>query len=265
MTTLSTNAVTELARQYHEDRCDGWTVLMVHDGKVICRVPQSAADIAFDSDTVILKLWSQGGVRQTFRYLTRTRPVDRELTILSHLDHTSIRVPQLLGSCWIKDRSVPFSQAVVLEDLGETQRALEYYKDLREAGRTEEMNQLEERMLTMTEGLLDHHVVDPDHGFVNSVMTPAGELVRIDFEVARIVKDPRSAKQMCGQMLGRTLVTFAYAVQPDVERLDHFANELTERMDLSRESLQIARDFIDDALNEQQQQTGIDLSWTLVI
>ena len=89
--TLTNADLQALAQDYCAGNVDGWDVLMVNDGKVIARVP-------WGSGTIIFKLWSNNRWRNWLRGLTKSRPMDKELHLLTYLRDRPVRVPRLLGN-----------------------------------------------------------------------------------------------------------------------------------------------------------------------
>jgi hypothetical protein len=251
------NAVENLVRQYCSDNIDNWEVLMVNDGKVICRFPWT------DGKTYILKLWSTQGWQAKFKQWIGNSAVDRELNILRHLAATEIRVPVPVGWKWMSLPGIEYSQATVLEDLGPVVRVLETYKAYRETGDEAAAWDLEEQMINITAGLLENNVVDADHGMVNTIVTANKEVVRLDFEVASIVKNPLAPTKELVEMLRRIMITSAYAMQPDVDRLTSFGQRLLERVPFPITVVKQAHALVNQKMAEQRDQIGLDMRWEL--
>ena len=99
-------------------------VLQAKDGKLVSRTTTD------DRGSVVVKLWARPGFRGTVRQMLRTGPLDRELRILHHLHRFGVKVPEVLGSCKLGLAQVPYTEALVLEDLGRVGTAMDHLKRL---------------------------------------------------------------------------------------------------------------------------------------
>ena len=235
------------------------TVLRRAEGRVVCRIPLDA------QSTVVLKLWAKYGRKAVIRQITRTGGLDREVRILRHLHRVGVQVPTVLGFSRLSLPHLPYTDAIVLEDLGSTTVALEYVKRLLRQGLIDEAREFEDAIIDLTVSLLRARVVDPDHGMVNIVVTDNGTPLRLDFEIARKVLSPYLVPHLFGEMIGRLVGSFAFAVQPDVARANSFARRLVRSVRPARNILRRARSQAERMLEKQRLEIGIDtrldLSW----
>ncbi len=235
------------------------TVLRSVECRVVCRMPWDA------QRTVVLKLWAKHGLKALIRQITRTGGLDREVRILRHLHRGGVQVPAVLGSSRLSLPHIPYTDAIVLEDLGSTAVATEYLKRLLRHGFIDEARDFEVAIIDLTVSLLKARVVDPDHGMVNIVVTDTGSPMRLDFELARKVLSPYLVPHLFGEMIGRLVGSFAFAVQPDVARANSFARRLVGSIRPTRNILRRARSQAERMMEKQRLEVGIDtrldLSW----
>jgi hypothetical protein len=136
--------------------------------------------------------------------------------------------------------------------------ATEEYKAMLKAGRHNEAAVFEEALLHATEVMLACGLIDTDHRLPNFVVRPDGRPVRLDFELARPVRQPRRHPEKLGRMIGTFLGSYLFAVQPDTARARRFAERLQARLDLSPKVLAIAKAHIDEMTERQKKEIGMD-------
>ena len=207
---------------------------------------------------VIIKAWALRGVRMALRRITLTSPPLREARALQRLHRAGVRVPRYLGSCRIRLNSVPYTHALILEDIGECKDAVEHLKGLVLEREEADVWAFEEALIEQTHRILGAGYVDLDHGLINTVVPVSGEPVRLDLECAKRVSFPIVASRTCGTMLGRLICSHAFAVQPEVERTQDFACRLVQRLRLRTAVLRRAAECVRSMLAEQLAKTGID-------
>ena len=168
-------------------------------------------------------------------------------------------MPRPLGRCRVGVLGQPFTDAVFIEDLGQTVGGVEHVKTLVREARFAHLRSFEDRVIELTQGMLHAGVIDTDHGLINTVVPSSGQPVRLDFEIARCVRFPRLHTTGLGLMLGRLITTFTFAVQPDTVWAAEFAKRATEALHVPRRVLRVAKRFIDRTLEYQRQQIGLDV------
>jgi hypothetical protein len=184
-----------------------------------------------DTETVILKIWNRPGLPGVLRRMTRTLPFHKEQKGIELLQQSGVRVPARLGHERIQERGLPFTDALFLEDLGVCTNAVEHVKRLRREGREEELQRFVGECIDMTRKIVEAGILDLDHHFMNIVATPSGHAARLDLEIAR-QSWGRLPSAPYGEMLGRLIGTFSYAVQPDgPDRVIAFSRALAEALD----------------------------------
>lgn len=89
--------------------------------------------------------------------------------------------------------------------------------------------------------------------------------MRLDFELARRVRDPRRQVEPLSVMIGTFLGSYVFAVQPDVARAQAFARRLAARLDLPAEVRRRAAARVQAMLERQQREGGpatrMELTW----
>ena len=213
-----------------------------------------------DNSSVILKQWVRPGLRGTLRRLTLTSSVRREWRTLCRLKRFGVRVPDPLARSVVPQEGRPFTDAILMEDLGNCEMALEYAKDLLQKRDASGLRRFEDAVIEITSRMFKAGVVDTDHGLVNIVVTPNGEPVRLDFEVAQLVHQIRLRPHAAGLMLGRLLETYVYVVQPnDMASAERFALRVADAIRATPAMLRAARTRVDAALQLQKRRCGLDV------
>jgi glycosyltransferase involved in cell wall biosynthesis len=212
---------------------------------------------------VVLKLWKRQGPVQWVRALTRSGSASREWQALSRLQETGLSAPLPLGHCRIGWWSVPYTHALVMEDLGKCRTSFMVVKELAVANKKAQLLRIEGELIDLTVAMLAAGVVDPDHGLANVVRTPEGRMVRLDLEIARTDLAPASAPELTGRMIGRLVGSHAYAVQPHTHLTDDFAHRLVSRLPLEKRVLAHARAEIERRLRMLREGAGVEVRLNL--
>lgn len=217
------------------------------------------------SQTTVVKLWVRPGLRGFIRRLTRTASAIREWRTLDCLHRARAAVPKPYACLHLASAAAPYTDPLFIEDLGPCEVALEYVKALFRQGQHDRLSAFEDDVITLTDTIIRAGIVDTDHSLVNTVVPAGGKPVRIDFELAQRVFHPAIATRLYGEMLGRLVGTYAFAVQPDVSRVVPFAERLQARVQAPARVLCLARSFAERMLDDQRREkaidTRIDLGW----
>ena len=211
-----------------------------------------------DGRPVIVKLWNRRGLRGWLRRITGTSIARREWNALHRLRREGIGTPEPLACFTLRHPQTRHTDVLIEEDLGVCRDATEEYKAMLKAGRHDEMAVFEEALLRATEVMLACGLIDTDHRLPNFVVRPDGRPVRLDFELARPVRQPRRHPEKLGRMIGTFLGSYLFAVQPDTARARRFAERLQARLNLSPKVLAIARAHIDEMTERQKKEIGMD-------
>lgn len=166
-------------------------------------------------DRVILKMWNRPGLTGLARRLSRSSPLEKELRGLLLLHRAGVRVPRPIAHLLIEHSPLPYTHALFLEDLGTCTMAVRHLKQLTTDGRREEAEAFLDSCVEMTRRLIASRIIDQDHHFMNIVATESGEAARLDLELAKKHYFVPLPKAPYGEMLGRFIGTYSYAVQPD--------------------------------------------------
>jgi len=220
-----------------------------------CRVSRLFLD---DEQTLILKMWSRPGLSGFVRRISRTAPFLNEALALRVLYDRGVSVPALLGYKQLKRFLPPFTDVLFIEDLGSCEFASEHLKVLMADGREEEARAIVREVLDMTESMVHARIIDRDHSFNNVIVTGGGRVARIDFEISRRRLFPRLHATSYGEMLGRLVGSYAFAMQPKVDLVMEFAQELAERIQPPRRVIVKAEDFVALMLRGQRRRKGRD-------
>jgi hypothetical protein len=206
--------------------------------------------------TLIAKLWKRPGWSGHVRRITGTDPPGRESRALSLLLEAGLPVPAVLGTSSFSLAGTDFTDVLFLEDLGSCETAFEHLKSLIRAGEETRIEHLLREVVELTAAIVERDIIDTDHSLNNLVITARGKLVRLDTEIARELGG-RPAKPY-GIMLGRLLGSFVFAVQPELERVEGFANALVGRLDPNSEALRYASVQVASMLEAQRERKSLD-------
>lgn len=235
-------------------RCDSCEVLKGRSGDCGTMMRVTVADGA----SVIAKASKARNLAERVRSLLGLSMARREWRAHRHLERSGLAVPQLLQFFKLRCRDGRRFEVIVMEDLGPTRNGLVYLKDLLAAGDEAGVRRFEERVMALTSHLLDAGIVDEDHQLLNIVINGTDRPIRIDFECARRFASDVPPVMDYGRMIGRLVVTHAYACQPELTRTECFARRLAEHLDPPRAVLDRAEAQIAHELARQRKNKGID-------
>ena len=219
---------------------------------LIARVPGP------EGQPVIVKLWNRRGLRGWLRRISGTTIARREWDALQRLGKDDLGVPRGLACFTLRHPEARHTEVLIEEDLGACRDATEEYKAMLREGRAAEAAAFEEHLLRSTEVLLQRGLLDTDHRLPNFVVRPDGRPVRLDFELARRVRDPLRHPEPLGRMIGTFLGSYLFAVQPDVARARSFAERLQARLQLPAPVLALARRRVEEMTDRQRREIGMD-------
>jgi O-antigen/teichoic acid export membrane protein len=219
---------------------------------LIARVPGP------EGKPVIVKLWNRRGLRGWLRRISGTTIARREWDALQRLRKDELGVPQGLACFTLRHPDARHTEVLIEEDLGACRDATEEYKAMLREGRATEAAAFEEHLLRSTEVLLQRGMLDTDHRLPNFVVRPDGRPVRLDFELARRVRNPLRHPEPLGRMIGTFLGSYLFAVQPDVARARSFAERLQARLHLPAPVLALARRRVEEMTERQRREIGMD-------
>lgn len=250
--TLGLRALAEAAADATAER----EVLRARPDALTLRVSLAEA-----TGSVIVKLWRRPGWRGLLRRATGTGSLDREWRVLNRLHDRGLRVPRPLARVHFERPRDDYTDAVVVEDLGRCEMAIDRLDRLVQEGQDAERVALEDQVIAMTGALLEAGVVDADHHLVNLLILPTGELGRIDFEIATLVRAPALFPGRYAEMLGALVSSYVFAVQPRVELADDFTARLVEHVRPPAGVLRGAGVRIERALRSQREGGGPETRW----
>lgn len=228
-------------------------VLSKRGDRIVIRRQGAAA-----GDSTIIKMWSRPQLRGELRRRLRIAPGDREWRNLVRLSAFGVAVPSPLGISRVVPSIAGYTDALIMEDLGDCETATEHLKRLIGAGDEHRALSFEDAVIEITWRLLEAGMLDEDHGMLNIVVQPSGRPVRLDLEITRRMFWPRLFPSMYGRMLGRLIGLHAFAVQPGVGRTTRFAERLRGRLKPPPAVLERAARHAREMMAQQLGKTGID-------
>ncbi len=175
-------------------------------------------------DQIIVKIWHTRGFKARLKRALKLSNGWREWRVHSSVFAAGVPTPRPLGYCRF-DSSAGRFEAMGIEDLGSTTRALFHLKNLIAEGAEDQVTRLEETLIQFTGKMVNMGLVDVDHQLNNFLIDSQGATYRVDFECAR----PRPASRgtrLFAEMLARLIASHVYAVQPDTRRTVEFARRL---------------------------------------
>ena len=208
--------------------------------------------------SVIVKLWDRRGVKQLVRRWMGWSEPWREARALARLNAVGMAAPGLLEQLRLNDPSVPYSHALIIEDLGECVRAVEHVTDLVSRGLDDQLATVESEVIAITGDMVRAGVLDLDHSLNNMLIPPAGSARRVDLEFAVCCADANRRPRLYGTMLGRLIGTYTFAVQPGVERVFDFADQLYRNVSPPASVRRRAQQYVGQMMAGQRQSRGVD-------
>ena len=217
-----------------------------------------------DAPDVIVKAWALRNLRERIKCWLGISNGAREWKMHCRVQQLGLRVPQPVAYSQVVIPSGRY-EIMVVEDLGETTKALQYLKRCLARKDDAEIARLEESVIEMAHLLVRAGVVDVDHQLNNIVLDASNEIVRIDLECARRCRPGRVPTEAYSTMIARLICTHAYACQPDLHLTEAFARTLSDRLQPPAAVLELAEAIINRNLKKQHRRKGIDsrlsLAW----
>ena len=215
--------------------------------------------------SVVVKLWSQPGLTQWVRRILGIRSIDYEWRNLGRAQELGMPVPRPLGRCSGGFDPAGYTDAIVLEDLGDCVPALNHIKFLIASGEEEHLREFEDEIISLTFEMASNELFDTDHGVQNISVCGTSKPVSLDLEMARYSRFPLRRRRLYGRMLGRLLLTYTFSVQPDVERTLRFADRLKEKLNPPRAVMKLANAYLQRNMANQAKNPALDfevpLNW----
>jgi hypothetical protein len=208
-----------------------------------------------EGQSVIAKLWCSPGIRALIRRKTGTSNRQNSWKALTVLHGAGAAVPRPIGHCELLN--APYTEGLLIEDLGECVLGLMHVKTLIREGREQEHERFLDWLLAQTELMLKHGVIDPDHGLHNVLVKSDGRALRIDFEMARLTSAVGN-RTPYGQMLGRLLTSYIFAAQPDLARIASFAGRIEKTLHPQPAVLRQAARYVQEQMDKQRVTMNVD-------
>lgn len=217
--------------------------------------------------TVIVKLWNRPHWRGALRRLTRTNIGWQEYAALRRLEPQHIGTPHPLAYFHLHDAATPYTEVLISTDLGDCRDSTEFFKNILRTGPESAVREFEDHLISSTVGLLASGLIDTDHRLPNFVVLKEGRPVRLDFELCRPTRCVACHPRQVGLMLAALMGSYAFAVQPRVDRILSFASRLQDAVRPSTTALRVASEKVAIDVARQEREVGIRLSlpplWTL--
>ena len=140
---------------------DSLQILSSNKPKVIVRFPLSP------TNSVIVKFWTHPYIKYKIKKLMGMTSACNEWKMLNHFRDLGIKAPVPYGMCYLPLQYKPFSEAVIIEDLGDCINLLHHLVLLIQKGNEEELSIVEENLIQMTTTMIQNNVLDSDHGLIN--------------------------------------------------------------------------------------------------
>ncbi len=209
-------------------------------------------------DSVVVKLWKRqdwkGGVR---RFLGLS-PAVNEWKLMNRFLDLAIPTPKPYDYCYLPTQFRPYTEAIVMEDLGDLVHCVDYLKSLVRSGDQNQVEQFEQQLIEITKKMVQNQIFDSDHGLVNFVVTEKKELYRIDLEITRQVTIPYLHHRLFAKMIGTLLSSYTFAIQPDTFRTTQFAQKLKKQLNPPKSVLRMAKSHVLQSMKTQYERSHID-------
>ncbi len=213
---------------------------------------------AEDGTPIIVKFWARPGPKGLGRRLLGQSAARYEFRNLRMMEELGVAAPKAYGYGKAPKNLAGYTDAVVMEDLGECETAGSYLKGLIRAGDEAAVTRFEDDLIRMTVILARAQIIDFDHSMVNIVVKDA-DPIRLDLEKARRVPWIGLRSGLYARMIGQLLGTFVFAVQPDTDRAARFAERLFADLAPSPSIVAGAQTHLDFLLKRQKDDKNIDM------
>ena len=217
-------------------------------------------------DSVIVKFWNRRGLKSRTREWLGMSPAAHEWSNLVRLSGSPVSVPTPLGYGHLS--SLPYTEVLILEDLGPCIRAAMYMKSFINRSDEQRLSSLEERCVALTEQMIrNKRILDKDHILSNVVINEAGDLFRLDLENARSVISCDLAVDLFAQTLGSFILSYVYMLQGtqqrNTERTPYFVERLYDKIKPPKRVREQAKEIVERRLGTQNERHGIEtiINW----
>lgn len=237
---------------------DTMEVVSKRDFRLVVRRP------AADGTSVIVKLWARPGIKGALRWLlgqTAARYEYRNLQLMARL---GVPAPIAFAHGRAPINPGGYTDAIVMQDLGDCETAGQYLKRNIAAGDEAAVERFEAELIRMTGILTRARIIDFDHSMVNIVVRDDLP-VRLDLEKARRVPWIGLRRGLYARMIGQLLGTYVFSVQPDTARAERFARNLFAEIGPSSTVIAGAQSHLDAMLDLQKSRFGIDIALRLPV
>lgn len=215
-----------------------------------------------DGTSVIVKLWARPGWKGVVRRMLGQSAARYEYRNLRMMERLGVPAPRAFAYGRAAPNTQGYTDAMVMEDLGDIEIAGGYLKDRIGAGDEAAVTRFEDELIRMTGILARARIIDFDHSMVNIVVKDKTPL-RLDLEKARRVPWIGLRPNLYGEMIGQLLATYVFAVQPDVKRAERFATKLFDDIKPKASIVKRAQLHVDKKMKRQKDGRGIDMALTL--
>lgn len=213
---------------------------------------------ASGGNKVIVKIWHARNLKEKIKACLQLSNGRREWRMHNHVYDAGVEVPRPIAYFLLSHNPGKLSEAMVIEDLGETESSMIHLKKLIGENNEGEVLEFEDLLIESTAKLLRLRIIDIDHQLNNFVVAPDGKLIRIDFECARRYPLGLRPAKVYARMLSRFITGHIHAVQPDVERSSRFAERLYAELSVDKKTRKRIADFVNENLEYQYAQSSID-------
>lgn len=230
----------------------GFEILKAEPGIMVVRYPET------QFGNIVAKLWDRSSWKSKIRKRAGWPKALQEWQMLQKFQSYAIPSPKPIGWCYLSKNKTGFTEAVVMEDLGRGTDGLVYLKRLIQDKDEVQIQAFEDRLIAVTKEMLESKILCEDHSLFNFYVTDEGNIYRLDLELAQHVINPLFHPKQYLHMLGRLLVSYTYAVQPDVERTTAFAKKMVHELRPPFYVLWGVKRYLKKKLKFQKEKYGID-------
>lgn len=215
------------------------------------------------NSTVVIKFWRMRNLKERIKSTVHLSNGWREWSMHQYIHQEILQVPTPLEFFRITLSSGEHWEVMMIEDLGSTEQGLPYFKKLIKTGDESSIIEFEKGIIEITEQLVQLGVLDIDHQLNNFLVDRDLKIFRIDFECARKTRKWVLIQREYAEMIARLLASHVYAVQPDVQRTERFAELLYGKLKLDRKIRSMINERVKIKLKYQDYKMGITSLVTL--
>lgn len=209
-----------------------------------------------------LKIWQSSGLKERIKNFIRIDRSNYEYRNINYLRSKGVIAPEVFYFARIREKELT-TNVLVTEYISTNLPVFLYIENNCSSRSFDAIIIFTEKILTLTEEILNAGIIDLDHNLSNMLVNDKGDLVKIDLELA-VKKNifNLKSKKIC-RMYSSLITSYVFAVQPNLELASKFTLSLYKKFELDSHSIEVTNKLVMTALERQLREKGIDSRFDL--